>query len=153
MSAALPTPTVPLARLQQPGELILRAGNTQAPDARQRMQEAYVRLDLAYPDALGLSVLFRLGATLDELAREGQYPHAKLSHAPTTLIVASLAAVGYSPVLFVTPTPDLPDHHSLAVAGLGAPAGSLEPTLPDVAANALLQTLVVSDNLHRRQRP
>jgi len=117
------------------------------------MQDAYVRLDLAYPDALGLSVLFRFGASLDELAREGQYPHAKLSHAQTIQIVASLAAVGYAPVLFVTPTPDLPNHHSLAVVAVGAPAGSLEPTLPDAVAGALLQTLVVSDNQYRKQRP
>lgn len=150
MSAALPTPTVPLAHLQQPGELILRAGDSHAPDARQRMQEAYMRLDLAYPDALGLSVLFRLGATLDELAREGQYPHAK---ALSTQIVAALAAVGYATVLYVTPTPDLPDHHSLAVAARGAPASSVEPTLPDVATDALLQTLIVSDNMYRRKRP
>ena len=153
MSSASPTPTVPLARLQQPGELILRAGDAEASDARQRIQEAYVRRDLAYPDAIGASVLFRLGATLDELAREGQFPHAKLSHAPTTLIVASLAVVGYAPVLFVTPTVDLPDHHSLAVAALGAAVGSLEPTLPNDVADALLQVLMVSDNLYRRQRP
>lgn len=153
MSSASPTPTVPLAQLQQPGELILRARNAQAPDARQRMQEAYVRLDLAYPDALGLSVLFRLGVTLDELAREGQYPHAKLSHALSTQIVAALAVVGYAPVLYVTPTPDLLDHHSLAIAALGAPASNVEPTLPDVATDALLQTLIVSDNMYRRKCP
>lgn len=153
MSSPVPTPTVPMAYLHQPGEIILRAGDAQAVDARQRMQDAYVRRDAAYPDAVGLSVLFCLGATLDELAREGQYPHKKLSHASTSQIVTSLAAVGYVPVLFVTPITDLPDHHSLAVAALGMSTSGIEPTLPDIAADALLHILVVLDNMYRRTRP
>lgn len=144
------TPTVDLTRLNPISEIVLRAGDVNATNARERMQEAYTRLDLAYPDAIGLSVLFRSGATLDELAQEGNFPHPKLSHATIGRLMSELATVGYRPILYATPTPDLPDHHSLAMAELVS--GAVESTLPDAVAEALIRAMTVSDNPHRRQR-
>jgi hypothetical protein len=62
-----------------------------------------------------------------------------------------LATVGYELVLFIMPAPELrlPDHLSLAIAR----AGTIEPTLPDEAADALLCGLTVVDNPYRRYSP
>jgi hypothetical protein len=76
-------------------------------------------LDLAYPDAVGISMLFREGATLDEVAREGSFPHKTISFSVIGKVIDVLAKAGYELVLYVTPTPKLPDHHSLAVAVQG----------------------------------
>ena len=144
------TPTVDLTTLNPQSEIVLRAGDVHAPNARERMQEAYVRLDTAYPDAIGLSVLFRPGATFDELAREGNFPHPKVSHATIARLVSELSAAGYRPALYMTPTLDLPDHHSLAV--VEAVSDAIELTLANAAAEALIRAMIVSDNPHKRQR-
>lgn len=98
------TPTVdpthvPLA------ELVVRAGDAHDPAARRAMQGAYLRVDKNYPDAIGLSCLYRVGASLDELAREGSSPHGKLSYSIVAKIVRELAGASYAPVLYVTPAP------------------------------------------------
>lgn len=143
------TPTVSLDVLNPLTEILVRAGNAAAPHARQTFQQAYVDIDLTYPDAVGISTLFREGATLDELAREGAFPHRKISFSVLGKIIEELRAVGHELVLFITPTPKLPDHHSLAVAANGV----VLPTLPDVAAEALLRALTVVDNPYQTQHP
>lgn len=51
------TPTVDLQQVGILQEIILRAGDARAPDARAKLQEAYARLDeLNYPDATGISM-------------------------------------------------------------------------------------------------
>ena len=140
------TPVVDLSQTSILGEIVLRAGNSTDPNARRSMKAAYERADPMYPDTIGLSVLFRPGATVDELAREGSFRHPKLGYAKVSQLMQALAQVGYELVLFVTPHPDLPtplpDHHSLAVAR----SGQVEAKLADDAADALLHTLTTMDN-------
>jgi hypothetical protein len=138
-------PTVDLSQASILAEIVVRAGNAKAPGARQKMQEAYEREDPAYLDAIGLSTIFRLGATLDELASEGHFPHAKISYSIIGRIIRELGAAGYTPVLQITPTNQLPDHHTLAVAQ----GNNIQPKLSDAAADALIRALDVFDNPYR----
>lgn len=139
------TPTVDLQQVSALTEIVVRAGNARQPDARLILQKAYLAVDAAYPDTIGVSTLFRPGATLDELAREGSFPNAKLSFAIIGRIIAELTAVGYELMLYVTPTAVLPAHHSLAVAR----GGTVLLQLPDDAGDALLRALDVVDNPYR----
>jgi len=143
------TPTAKLADIGILTEILVRAGDASAPNARRTLQQAYEDLDLKYPDALGISTLFRRGATLDELAREGAFPHRKISFSVLGRIVQVLAIAGFELVLFVTPTPRLPDHHSLAVAV----SGVLQPRLSEAAADALIRALTVVDNPYQQPKP
>lgn len=143
----MPVPTVDLSRASVLAEIVIRAGNAQALDARQKMQEAYEREDPAYPDAIGLSTLFRPGATLDELVREGHFPHSKISYSIIGRIIRELGAAGYTPVLQITPTDQLADHHTLAIAQ----GATIQLKLPDAAADALIRALDVFDNPYRQQ--
>jgi len=144
MSQPQPTPIVDLAAINPLTEIVLRGGDTKHPNARATLQRTYTAIDSRYPDAIGISTLFRVGATLDELMREGRFRHPKVGYARVERIMSELAAAGYQLVLFVTPDPaqGLPDHHSLAVAI----AGVVQPTLSDAAADALLHALTVRDN-------
>lgn len=137
------TATVDLARVSVLQEIVVRAGNARASGARAVLQARYERDD-AYLDVVGLSTVFREGASLDQLARAAQFPHPRISWSVVGRLIAELTAVGYEPVLFITPTPDLGDHHTLAVASIGA--GVVEMTLPDAAANALIRAMDVDDN-------
>lgn len=123
------TPIVDLSRINTLTEILVRAGNVKVPEARRVLQQAYVDIDPQYPDACGISTLFREKATLDELAREGAFPHSKISFSVLSKIIEELRSVGYDLVLFITPAPalGLPDHHSLAVALSGA----AQPMLSD----------------------
>lgn len=142
------TSTVDLRQVSVLTEIIVRAGNARQSDARQILQKAYVAVDATYPDTIGISALFRPGATLDELAREGAFRNAKISYSIVGRILAELTAVGYELVLYVTPTPALPDHHALAVAQ-SAGGGQVLLHLPDDAAEALLRALDTVDNPYR----
>jgi hypothetical protein len=128
------TPTVDLQQVSVLTEIVVRAGNAQQPDARLILQKAYLAVDATCPDTISISTLFRPGATLDELAREGSFPNAKLSYSIVGRIIAELSAIGYELVLFVTPTATLPDHHLLAVAQ----GGQVLLQLPEDAGEALL---------------
>lgn len=147
------SPRIPRVDLTTPGiqgDLIVRAGDVTTPPARAIMQRAYTRgfRDNSGAQLPGVSVLFRPGATFDELAREGQFLNARLSYGPVATIRGALAAAGYELVLYVTPSVDLPDHHTLAVARTGV----IQPQLPDAAFDALRHALRVADNAYRRQR-
>lgn len=144
------TPRVDLSTVNQLIEIVVRAGDVHAPDARKSLQDAYARRDVVkYPDAPGISTLFRPGATLDELALEGSFPHRRISFSVIGKIIAELAAAGFELVLFVTPAPEfgLPDHHSLAVAQ----SGTVADILSDAAADALIRALIVIDNPYRQK--
>lgn len=161
------TPTVDLRQVNVLTEIIVRAGNARQSDARQILQKAYVAADATYPTAIGISTLFRPGATLDELAREGSFRNAKISYSLVGRLIAELSAAGYDLVLYVTPTPALPDHHTLAVAhGRGSQGGQSNQGsqggqagqgnqvllhLPDAAGEALLRALDTMDNPYRSQ--
>lgn len=145
----MPTARVDLAAIDIQVEIVVRAGDAHIPEAHSNIQEAYKRLDVVnYPDAPGISTLFKIGATVDELAREGLFPHKKISWTTIERLVDELAKVDHSPVLFITPAPELglPDHHSLAVAHQGV----VQPILADDVAEALLRALSVMDNPYRR---
>lgn len=103
-----------------------------------------------YPDVrAGLSCLFRPGATLDELAREGAYPNVKLSVAIMQRLIVELALVGAEPILYVTPVAGYPDHHTLTVAR----GGVIELSLQDDSLDALIRAMMVVDNPYRRRWP
>lgn len=136
------TPTVNLRQVSVLAEIIVRAGNARQSDARQILQKAYMAVDATYPDTIGISTLFSPGATLDELAREGSFRNAKISYSIIGRILAELSTAGYELVLYVTPTPALPDHHALAVAR----GGQVLLHLPDDAGEALLRALDTVDN-------
>ena len=141
------TPRVDLSAIHPLVEIIVRGGDASAATARKVMKGAYIRVDPAYPDAVGLSSLFRVGATLDELAREGSFPHQKLSFSVVGKIVQELAVVRFELTLYVTPTTRFPDHHSVAVAQ----NGMVQPTLADKAADALIRAMTVVDNPYLQQ--
>ena len=63
-------------------------------------------------------------------------------------VTHELALVGYELVLFVTPTPELPDHHALAIAK----GGQVQATLSDDAASALLRAMRVIDNPYQQPK-
>jgi len=140
-------PLVDLSRISALTEIILRAGDASDQSAHRSMQDAYVRPDPDYPGLVGLSTLFRPGASLDQLARAGAhvFRHRKLSYSVIARVQQEFGAVGYELVLYVTPNAQLADHHTLAVAR----AGSIQPALPDDAAEALIRALTVVDNPYR----
>jgi len=142
----VPTRTVDLSRVHLQAEIVVRAGDSTAPHAKQRLQHAYTEQDATYPDAIGISVVFRPMATLDELLQAGQFPHKRVSYTHLSTLVHALGAIGYEVMLYVTPTPDLPDHHFLAVAY----RGSVQQHLADDVADVLIHTLTVIDNPYRR---
>jgi hypothetical protein len=142
-------PTVDLSTIDPRSEVILRGGNVAVPGARLALQRAYLRADPAYGNLLGISVLFRAGATIDELAREGMFPHPKISIAVVTDILRELNQVSLGLSLYITPTQDLPDHHTLCVTQ----GGVSQDSLSDVAGAALIRAMRVIDNTYQRKEP
>ncbi len=142
--------TVDLSRISPLVEIILRAGDAHDPRTRERMRAAYNTPLTLFPGAVGLSCLFRPGASLDDLAREGAYPNPMLSYATIDRLQSELSHVGYTLVLFITPTRQFPDHHTLAVAKQMSPAsgqaGIIEVSLTDAPLDALIRALTVVRN-------
>lgn len=147
------TPTLDLTIINLHSQIIVRGGDTAVSGALRILRNAYQR-DPDYPDVVGISVLFRAGADVEELARTNPLPNARLSHATVGHIMAELALVGCALMLYVTPQPmlGLPDHHTVAVARL-ADGTRVEPPAPDEPLVALTRAMVVSDNHYRKQRP
>lgn len=147
------TPQVDLDSSNQHSEIIVRGGNVAERNALTILRNAY-QPDGDYPDVVGISVLFRVGADLDTLARANPLPNPRLSHGSVSRIIAELAADGYALILYVTPQPrfGLPDHHTLAVSQLAGGA-RVEPPPPDQPLAALIRAMLVTDNAYRRPRP
>lgn len=145
----MPTATVDLRRVSALAEIVVRGGDIAHPAAREGLKVQYARANVHYPDVrAGLSCLFRPGASLDELAREGSFRNPKLSVAIVQHLIAELAAAGRELVLYVTPVASYPDHHTLVVAR----GGVLEVALRDEALNALIRAMTVVDNPYRQRR-
>lgn len=145
----MPTPAVDLRHVSLLSEIVLRGGDMGHPAARNGLKMQYARPNVHYPDVrAGLSCLFRPGASLDELAREGSYRNPKLSVAIVQRLIRELATVGCELVLYVTPVADYPDHHTLVVAR----GGVIELALDDDALDALIRAMTVVDNPYQ-QRP
>lgn len=142
------TRTVDLSQIGILAEVIVRGGNAEQGDARDVLKRAYVRTDDLYPDVRGLSTIFRPHAGLDDLAHDNQLPNAQLSWSFIGELSRALGSVGYELRLYVTPAPELPDHHTLAVLR----NGQVEQRLQDEAANALLRVMRVVENPYRRSR-
>ncbi|MBF6590451.1 MAG: hypothetical protein IVW57_07950 [Ktedonobacterales bacterium] len=146
----MPTPAVDLRQVSILSEIVLRGGDVAHPAARNGLKAQYARPNVHYPDVrAGLSCLFRPGASLDELAREGSYRNPKLSVAIVRRLIRDLATVGCEPVLYATPVAGYPNHHTLVVAR----SGVIEFTLRDDALDALIRAMTVVDNPYQRQRP
>lgn len=145
------TPRVDLQAINQQSEIIVRGGNTRDKNALGILRKAY-QLDDDYPDVVGISVLFRVGADVDTLARANPLFNPQLSHGTVARILAELDAAGFALILYVTPQQvlGLPDHHTLAVAHING--GRIEPPPPDEPLAALIRAMSVTDNKHKRPR-
>lgn len=72
-----------------------------------------------------------------------------LSYATVDRLQHELGRVGYSLVLFITPTRQFPDHHTLAVAQ----GDVVEVSLTDAPLDALLRALIVVHNPYQIRKP
>ncbi|HEV2236495.1 MAG TPA: hypothetical protein VGR57_07505, partial [Ktedonobacterales bacterium] len=112
----MPTHTVDWRQVSLLSEIVVRGGDFAHPGARSGLKAQYARQNVHYADVrAGLSCLFRPGASLDELAREGSYRNPRLSVAIAQRLTSELASVGRELVLYITPVAGYPDHHTLAV--------------------------------------
>lgn len=146
----MPTPIVDLRLISMLDEIVLRGGDFSDPRARESLRRQYERPNVYYADlSVGLSCLFRPGASLDELAREGSYPNAKLSVAIVERLITELASAGCQLALYITPVPRFPDHHTLVVMR----DGLLEITLSDEVLDALIRAMSIVNNPYRRTNP
>ena len=64
-------------------------------------------------------------------------------------ILRELDQVGFGLVLYVSPTTDLSDHHTLCETQ----DGTVQADLADGAADALIRALRVVDNRYQRKQP
>jgi hypothetical protein len=142
------TPTVDWRQVSLLSEIVIRGGDFAHPAARRGLKVQYSRPNVHYSDVrAGLSCLFRPGASLDELAREGSYRNLKLSVAIVQRLSSELTTIGCELVLYVTPVAGYPDHHTLAVAR----SGMIELTLRDEVLDALISAMTVVDNPYQQQ--
>jgi hypothetical protein len=143
------TPRIDLGHVSLLAEIVLRGGDIHDPRARQVLQEQYARVNQRYPDlTVGLSCLFRPGASLDDLAREGSYPNGSLSIAVIQRLIDELTAIGYALALYVTPVPQYPSHHTLVITHMGI----VEPTLRDEVLDALARAMTTVKNPYRKRK-
>lgn len=116
---------------------------------RRSLRAQYVLPNNHYPDLqVGLSCLFRSGASIDDLAQAGFYRNATLSVTVVQHLIEELAIIGCVPVLYVTPTLQYPDHHTLAFLR----AGVLEVTLAQDVLDALARAMMVVKNPYQRKQ-
>lgn len=145
----MPTPTVDLSQVSLLTELVLRGGDVHDPRAREILREQYIRVNQKYPDlSVGLSCLFRPGASFDDLAQEGTYPNARLSVTVIQRLVDELREIGCELALYVTPVPRFPDHHTLVVKRLGG----VETILRDEVLDALIRAMITVSNPYRQRK-
>jgi hypothetical protein len=140
--------TVDLSIIDGLAEIILRAGDLEIKDALALLKKAY-EIDDDYDNVVGISVLFRIDANVTALAKEGNFPHKRLSISFISKIKEELSKIGCELVLFITPMPDLnlPDHHTLAIRRQGV----IETGMANDAAGALQHSFLSVDNPYRRR--
>lgn len=156
----MPTPAVlDLNDLSVLAEVILRGGDLHdsSADVRLILQNNYRVLSPQY-GVYGLSVLINAHAaqpaTYDQLARRNPLFNRTLSVSVIGVVAAALRRAGYGMVLYVTPSHDLPDHHSVAVFDVGDAAQTVHRTLPDDAAKALISAFPAAvANPYPKPRP
>lgn len=146
----MPDLTVDLRQVSVLSEIVLRGGDIVHPAARSGLKSQYGRANVHYPDvSAGLSCLFRPGASLDELAREGSYRNPKLSVAILQRVINELAMTGCELVLYITPVAGYPNHHTLVVAQ----SGVIDVALQDDVLDTLIRAMTVVDNPYQQRRP
>lgn len=161
---ALPQ-TLDLTRVSVLAEIIIRGGDLHDPSAnvRQILQSNYRVLSPRY-GVYGLSILLNAmtqqSASYALLAQRNQLLNKKLSLSVVGVVTTQLRRSGYGIVIYVTPSHDLPDHHTLAVFDVGPtdeqgrPLGSAYHELPDAAADAIIRAFTqVVDNPYPKPRP
>jgi hypothetical protein len=143
----VPTPYVDLSQVGR-AEIVLRGGNLHDLRAQQETRKQYARPNRFYADlTVGLSCLFRPGASVDDLAIEGRYPNPSLSVTTVYRLTEELARIHCSMRLHVTPVAMYPDHHTLIFYRRAA----LETALEDDVLDALARAMTIVKNLHRRR--
>ncbi len=154
-----------LTQVSTLAEIIIRGGDLHDPRAnvRQILQNNYRVLSARY-GVYGLSVLLNAtpqqSASYASLAQRNPLLNKKLSLSVVGVVRAKLKRSGYGIVIYVTPSPDLPDHHTLAVFDvnpdddLGQPLSAVHHELPDTAADAIISAFTqVVNNPYPRPRP
>jgi hypothetical protein len=111
-------------------EWVVRAGVATA----QRLIEGYAQHKGA-PGLYGFSVQYAPGATVEQLAQAGRFPHAQISYATDDALQAALAPLGYTMRLVKSPGSGY--HHTFAVLYDGG--GTMAQVLPPDAAQAISQ--------------
>jgi hypothetical protein len=142
-------PLVDLSQISILTEIIIRAGNVADPQNRPHTKAAYEPDPRYSNDVIGLSVVFRSGATLDELARTASYPNSKIGYTSLGVLAGELATINCGFLLFVTPTVRFPDHHTLAFTR----GDVVEQTLADDMLDALIRALLIVDNPYKSSHP
>jgi hypothetical protein len=108
------------------------------------LMNGYVR-HRRVPGLFGLSVQYAAGKSVAELARLGQLPNAQISYAYDDALAAALRPLGYA--IRLVRSPGTGAHNTLAV--LITASGTMLPSLPQDAADALSQTFRQRPNPHR----
>lgn len=156
----MPTPaTLDLTQLSVLTELIIRGGDLHDVKANVRLilQNNYRVYSLRY-GVYGLSVLINANpaqpATYAQLAQRNPIFNKKLTLSVVGAVSGALHQAGFGMVLYVTPSIDLPDHHTLAVFDLSDATQTLHQTLPDAAVTALIRSFPPAvDNPYPKPRP
>ena len=140
-------------------EIIIRGGDLHDAHAnvRQILYNNYRVYSPRY-GVYGLSVLVNANpahpVTYDQLAQRNPIFNRKLSLSVIGTVQGALRGAGYGMVVYMTPSTDLPDHHTLAVFNLSDEAQTIHHTLPDLAVDALISAFPQAiDNPYPKLRP
>jgi len=164
----MPTPQqLDLTQVPMLAEIIIRGGDLHDASAnvKQILQNNYQVLSTRY-GIRGLSVLINATtqqqASYNMLAQRNPIFNRKLSLSVIGAVKMALKHAGFGVIIiiYVTPSHDLPDHHTLAVYDVDPldeqdkPLSTVHRHLPDNAAKAIIIAFnQVVDNPYPKQRP
>lgn len=151
-----------LTRVGLLAEIIVRGGDLKdrSNDQHAILRDNYRQVGQEY-SVHGLSVFVSSDPahpkTYQMLADANRVFNKRLSISVIGAVKNSLAAAGYGMTLYVTPYPNLPDHHDLVVCTIdaaGTPTSADLDDLEDAAADALIAAILhVEKNPTPAQRP
>ncbi len=154
-----------LTQISVLAEIIIRGGDLHDPKAnvRQILQNNYKVFSAKY-GVYGLSVIINTtmqqSASYATLIQRNPIFNRKISLSVIGTLRAILKSAGFGMILYVTPSHDLPDHHTLAVFDVdpadvqGQLLSAIYATLPDTAADAIIRAFSqVVNNPHPKPRP
>ena len=122
---------------------VVRAGEAKAHDLMTGFAE-----HRAVPGLYGFSVQYAPGASLDDLALSGRFPHAMISYEDEEALASALAPIGYR--MRLVASPGAGHHHTFCV--VEDLSGRAQTALPPIVADALAQTFRRMPNPHRVSR-